>query len=64
MFPTARSYSEAAGQVGIGLELRISSRFRLAGEATYTALYRDLHYTSDEVAPRILAFAVAIDGRF
>jgi hypothetical protein len=64
MFPTARSYSELAGQVGTGLELRISSRFRIAGEATYTALYRDLHYTSDEVAPRILAFAVAIDGRF
>jgi hypothetical protein len=64
MFPTARSYSEAAGQVGTGLELRLSSRFRMAGEATYTALYRDLHYTADEVAPRILAFAVAIDGRF
>lgn len=64
MFPTARSYSELAGQVGTGLELRITSRFRIAGEATYTALYRDLHYTSDEVAPRILAFAVAIDGRF
>ncbi len=64
MFPTARSYSEVAGQVGSGVELRLSSRVRLAGEMTYTALYHDLHYTSDEVAPRILAFAVAIDGRF
>lgn len=64
MFPTARSYSEMAGQLGTGFELRISSRTRIASEVTYTALYRDLHYTSDEVAPRILAFAVAIDGRF
>ncbi|MDB5213469.1 MAG: hypothetical protein JWO86_1396 [Myxococcaceae bacterium] len=64
MFPTARSYSEVAGQIGSGFELRLSSRARIAAEATYTALYRDLHYTSDEVAPRILAFAVAIDGRF
>jgi hypothetical protein len=64
MFPTARSYSEMAGQVGSGVELRLSSRVRIASEVTYTALYHDLHYTSDEVAPRILAFAVAIDGRF
>ena len=64
MFPSARSYSEMAGQVGSGIELRIASRVRVAGEVTYTALYRDLHYTSDEVAPRIVAFAVAIDGRF
>ena len=64
MFPNARSYAELAGQVGSGVELRLSSRVRIAGELTYTALYRDLHYTSDEVAPRILAFAVAIDGRF
>lgn len=64
MFPTARSYSEVAGQLGTGFELRLSSRTRIASEVTYTALYRDLHYTSDEVAPRILAFAVAIDGRF
>jgi len=64
MFPTARSYSEIAGQVGSGVELRLSSRVRIAGEVTYTALYHDLHYTSDEVAPRILAFAFAIDGRF
>jgi len=64
MFPTARSYSEIAGQVGSGVELRLSSRVRVASEVTYTALYHDLHYTSDEVAPRILAFAIAIDGRF
>jgi len=64
MFPTARSYSEAAGQIGSGFELRLSSRLRMASEVTYTALYRDLHYTSDEVAPRMIAFAVAIDGRF
>lgn len=64
MFPTARSYSELAGQVGTGVELQISSRMRIASELTYTALYRDLHYTSDEVAPRILELAVAIDGRF
>ena len=64
MFPTARSYSEIAGQIGSGFELQLSSRFRIASEVTYTALYRDLHYTSDEVAPRIVTFAVAIDGRF
>jgi hypothetical protein len=64
MFPNARSYSEVAGQVGGGFELRLSPRCRVAGEAQYTALYRDLHYSSDEVAPRILAFVVAVDGRF
>ncbi|MDB4935711.1 MAG: hypothetical protein JWP87_2683 [Labilithrix sp.] len=64
MFPNARSYSEVAGQVGGGFELHLPSNLRVAGEASYTALYRDLHYTSDEVAPRILAFVVAIDGRF
>jgi hypothetical protein len=53
-----------AGQIGSGFELRLASRVRIASELTYTALYRDLHYTSDEVAPRIVAFAVAIDGRF
>lgn len=64
MFPTARSYSELAGEIGSGFELRISSRMRIASEVTYTALYRDLHYTSDEVAPRMTTFALAIDGRF
>jgi hypothetical protein len=64
MFPNARSYSEIAGQLGGGFELRLSSSTRIASEVSYTALYRDLHYTSDEVAPRMLAFAVAIDGRF
>lgn len=64
MFPTARSYSEMAGQIGSGFELRLSSRLRLAGEVTYTALYRGLHYTSDEVAPRMVACAFAVDARF
>ncbi len=64
MFPNARSYSEVAGQVGTGFELHLPRGLRIAGEAQYTALYRDLHYTSDEVAPRILAFVVAVDGRF
>lgn len=64
MFPNARSYSEAAGQIGTGFELRLTSRMRLGGEAHYTALYRDLTYTTDEVAPRILAFVLAVDGRF
>lgn len=64
MFPNARSYSEMAGQASTGFELRLPSGLRVAGEAQYTALYRDLHYTSDEVAPRILSFVVALDGRF
>lgn len=64
MFPNARSYSEVAGQVSAGFELRLPSGVRLAGEAQYTALYHDLHYSVDEVAPRIVAFVVAIDGRF
>ena len=64
LFPTARSYSEVAGQIGGGFELRLSSRTRIASELTYTALYRDLHYTSDQVAPLILAFGAAIDSRF
>jgi hypothetical protein len=64
MFPNARAYSEVAGQVGGGFELAVSSRLRIAGEAQYTMLYRDLTYSADEVAPRILAFVVAADGRF
>ena len=64
MFPNARSYSEVAGQLTTGFELRFPSGLRVAGEAQYTALYRDLHYGPDEVAPRIAAFVVAIDGRF
>lgn len=64
MFPNARAYSEVAGQVGGGFELAVSSRLRVAGEAQYTMLYRNLTYTPDEVAPRIVAFVLAIDGRF
>lgn len=64
MFPSVGSYSEMAGQLGMGFDLRLPHGLRVAGEAQYTALYRDLHYTPDEVAPRILAFVVAIDGRF
>jgi hypothetical protein len=64
MFPSARSYSELAGQVGGGFELRITPNLRIGGEAQYTMLSRDLTFTADEVAPRILAFVLAIDGRF
>lgn len=64
MFPNARSYSEVAGQVSAGFELQLPSGVRLAGEAQYTALYHDLHYSVDEVAPRIVSFVVAVDGRF
>lgn len=63
MFPNARSYSETAGQIGTGFELRLTSNLRIAGEAQYTILQRDLHYTSDEVAPHMLAFFVAVAGR-
>lgn len=64
MFPNARAYSEIAGQIGGGFELALTSHVRVAGEAQYTLLVRDQTYTADEVAPRILAFVVAIDGRF
>jgi len=64
MFPNARSYSEVAGQVGTGFELRLASNLRLGGEAQYTMLYRNLTYTADEVAPRMLSFVVAVDGQF
>lgn len=64
MFPNARAYSEVAAQVGGGFELAVSSRLRVAGEAQYTMLYRNLTYSPDEVAPRIVAFVLAIDGRF
>jgi hypothetical protein len=64
MFPSARSYSEIAGQLGAGIELRLPRNLRFAGECEYTMLYRDLRYAAGEVAPRILAFVVAMDGRF
>jgi len=64
MFPNARAYSEMAGQLGAGFEIQLPFKMRIAGEADYTMLYRDLHYTADEVAPRMLSFVVAIDGRF
>jgi hypothetical protein len=44
----------------MGFELRMRSRL----EAQDTALFQDLHDTTDEVAPRALAFVVAFDGRF
>lgn len=64
MFPNARAYSEVAGQIGGGFELSLSSRLRIAGEAQYTMLYRNLTYSPDEVAPRMVAFVLAVDGRF
>lgn len=64
MFPNARAYRESAGQVSGGFELHAAPGLRVAGEVQYTVLYRDLHYTSDEVAPRILTFVVAVDARF
>ena len=64
MFPTARSYSEMAGQIGSGFELRLRPNLRVGGEVQYTILYHDMRYTPDEVAPRMLAFFGAIQGRF
>ena len=64
MFPNARAYSEIAGQVGAGFELALSSRVRVGGEAQYTVLSRSATYGPDEIAPRILAFVLAVDGRF
>jgi hypothetical protein len=64
MFPSARAYSEIAGQVGAGFELALSSRVRVAGEAQYTALSRGARYAPDEVAPRIASVALAIDAHF
>jgi hypothetical protein len=64
MFPNARGYSEIAGQAGGGFELKVTSRLRVAGEAQYTMLYRNSTYSTDEVAPRVLAFVVAASGRF
>ncbi len=64
MFPNARSYSETAGQIGAGFELRLPARLRVSGEAQYTMLYRDMSFTADEVAPRMAAFVLAVDGKF
>jgi hypothetical protein len=64
MFPSARSYSELAAQVGGGFELRVNSRVRVGGEVQYTMLSRNLTYTTDEVAPRIASFVLAIDSKF
>jgi hypothetical protein len=62
LFPNAGSYSELAAQVAMGFELRLSSRLRVASEAQYTMLDKDLHY--EGVAPRILAVVLAMGGRF
>jgi hypothetical protein len=64
MFPNARAYSEMAAQLGGGFELALSSRARMAGEAQYTVLSRSAIYGPGEVAPRILAFVLAVDARF
>jgi hypothetical protein len=64
MFPNAVSYSELAGQVGGGFQLRLTPRLAIAGEVQYTMLYRDLHYAEGEVAPRASSFVVAAAGRF
>lgn len=64
MFPNARSYSETAGQLGGGFELRLPAKLRVSGEAQYTVLSRNLTYAADEVAPLIAAFVFALDGKF
>lgn len=64
MFPNARSYSETAGQLGGGFELRLPAQLRVSGEAQYTVLSRSLTYAADEVAPLIAAFVFALDGKF
>lgn len=64
MFPHARSYSETAGQVGGGFELRLPAQLRVSGEAQYTMLTRDMTYAAGEVAPLITAFVFALDGKF
>jgi len=64
MFPNARSYSETAGQVGGGFELRLPAQLRVSGEAQYTMLTRSMTYAADEVAPLITAFVFALDGKF
>jgi hypothetical protein len=64
MFPSARSYSELAAQVGGGFDWRITPGLRIGGEAQYTMLSRNLSFTTDEVAPRMIAFVLAVDGRF
>jgi hypothetical protein len=64
MFPGAVSYSEVAGQLGGGFELRLTPTLRVASELQYTMLYRDLHYAAGEVAPRMTSFVVAAAGTF
>ena len=64
MFPNALSDEELAGQVGGGFELRISPQVRLASEVDYTMLYRNLHYSENEVAPRMTSFVLAFAGTF
>jgi hypothetical protein len=64
MFPNAVSYSEIAGQIGGGFQLRITPRLHVASELQYTMLYRDLHYAEGEVAPRMTSFVIAAAGRF
>lgn len=64
MFPNARSYAELAGQVGVGFELGLASGLRVAGEGQYTFLFRELRYSADEVAPRMVGVLVAVKGAF
>ena len=64
MFPAARCDSEIAAQIGVGFELHLPRGMRVAGEAQYTMLSRDLHYSADEAAPRMASLVVAVAGHF
>ena len=64
MFPNAVSDEALAAQAGAGFELRITPKMRLASEIDYTMLYRNLHYSENEVAPRMTSFVVAFAGSF
>jgi hypothetical protein len=61
LFPAMRCGERLAGQIGGGLELRTPVGLRLAGEASYTIVYRE---ADDDPAPRFFTLLLAARATF
>jgi hypothetical protein len=61
LFPAQPSDEHIAGQLGGGMEVKASDRVRIAGEASYTFLYRE---PTDDPLPRFITVFVAARASF
>ena len=63
MFPAFPRYGAFCGQLGAGVELAVTKRLSVAGEAEYTFLYGASPW-ADVSTPRVLSAIVAAHATF